>query len=91
MFVKGKSFSLFHQESNRGHKLRYNPRQRSPPCTLAVEKVKKFVEYNNIELILYNEEQGSVSEEIYSNIGEAIAVGFLNIRQNSSDYKNNIS
>ena len=51
--------------------------------------MKKFVEYNNIDLILYNAEQGSVSEEIYSNIGETIAVGFLNIRQNSSDYENN--
>ena len=79
--------SLFHQESNRGHKLRYNPRLRSPPCTLVEEKVKEFVEYNNIDLILFNAERGSVSEEIYSNIGEAIAVGFLNIRQNSSGYK----
>ena len=79
--------SLFHQESNRGHKLRYNPRQRAPPCTLAEEKVKEFVEYNNIDLILYNEEQGRDSEEIYSNIGEAIVVRFLNIRQKPSDYK----
>ena len=68
--------SLFYQENNRGHKLRYNPRQQAPPCTLIKEKIKEFVEYNNIDLILYNAERGSVSEEIYSNIGEAIAVGF---------------
>ena len=76
---------LFSQERNCGHRLPYNPRQRSPPCTLATEMMKQFVDQLNIELILYNEEQGSVLEKIHINIGETIAVGFLNIRQNSSN------
>ena len=71
---------LFHQERNHGHKLPYNPRQRSAPCTLAIKEIEEFVEYNNINLILYNVERGSVSEDIYSNIGDTISVGFLNIR-----------
>ena len=82
---------LLRQESHHGHRLPYYPSSRSPSCVLAVEKMKQFVDQLNIELILYNEEQGSVSEKIYSNIGENIAVAFLNIRQNSSDYKNNTS
>ena len=73
---------FFLNESNRkyGHKLRYNPRQRSPPCTLFKEKIEEFVKCNNIDLILYNTERGSVSEDIYSNIDDTISVGFLNIR-----------
>ena len=53
--------------------------------------MKQFVDQLNIELILYKEEKGSVSEDIYSNIGEIITVGFLDVRQNSSDYKKDMS
>ena len=34
---------LFRLERDRGHKLLYNPRQRSPPCVLAVEMMKQYV------------------------------------------------
>ena len=76
---------LFRLERDREHGLRYNPRQRTIPCTLALKMVKQFVECSNIELILYNEEYRSVSEKIYINMSEVIPVGFLHIRQNSSD------
>ena len=76
---------LFRLERNNGHGLRFNLRQRSLPCTLAPEKMKMFVECSNIELILYNEEYGSVLEKIYINMSEVIPVKFSNIRQNSSD------
>ena len=35
------------------HKLTYNPRQYSPPCSTALSKINEFIVYNNIDLILY--------------------------------------
>ena len=35
------------------HKLTYNPRQYSPPCSTVLSKINEFIVYNNIDLILY--------------------------------------
>ena len=35
------------------HKLTYNPRQYSPPCSTVLSKINEFIVYINIDLILY--------------------------------------
>ena len=35
------------------HKLRYNPKKPSPPCSKVLSKLNEFIVYNDITLILY--------------------------------------
>ena len=44
------------------HKLTYNPKQYSPLCRTALEKINDFIVYNDIDLILYK--GGTIEKDI---------------------------
>ena len=70
---------MYHFQSSQDHRLRYNPRQRSPPCSVAVSKINDFIVYNDIEVILFNEEPDSYNEKVDYKICEELGVQCSNI------------
>ena len=76
----------FNSESSAGHGLRYNPYRASPPCSVAVSKIKEFISYNDIELILFNVERDTYHEKIDIAICDELKVQYLNIRWVPGDY-----
>ena len=77
---------LFHFQSSHSHRLRYNPHQRVPPCSVAVSKINDFIVYNDIELVLFNEVLGSYNEKVDLTICEELGIQYLNIRWTSTQY-----
>ena len=78
--------NLFHSQSSHGHRLRYNPRQRAPPCSVAVSKMNDFIVYNDIELVLFNEEAGSDNEKVDKWICKELGIQCMNIRWTCAEY-----
>ena len=76
----------YYSESANGHGLRYNPYQRSPPCSVAVSKINEFIVYNGIEIILFNVENDSYHEKVNLAICDELAIQRLNIHWSPVDY-----
>ena len=77
---------LFHSESYQDHRLCYNPRHKSPPCSVAISKLNDFIVYNEIETILFNEEPDSYNEKVELKICEELGIQCRNIRWTYSQY-----
>ena len=77
---------MFHFQSSHMHGLCYNPRQRAPPCSVAVSKINDFIVYNDIEIILFNDDTDSYSEDVNSKICDKLGIQYMNIRWCSNEY-----
>ena len=77
---------MYEDESENGHRLRYYPRQRTLPCSLAFSKIREFLNHYGLNVVLFNEETDSYSEKVVLQICEELGLEHINIRWTPEKY-----
>ena len=70
---------LYSHEASYTLRLRCNPSTRVAPCSNAVSRLRDYIVYNNIELVLYNESHDSYNATVIMELCRELKVDCVNI------------
>ena len=77
---------LYSHEASYTHRLRYNPLTRVAPCSKAVSRLRDYIVYNNIELVLYYESHDSYNAAVIMELCRELKVDCVNIGWVPTEY-----
>ena len=69
----------FDAEAESGHRLRYNPSQKVAPCETALGRLREFIAWNNIDVLLFNEKHPSPSSAVILGLCRELDINSKNI------------
>ena len=69
----------FDAETQMGQRLRYNACQKVAPCETAIGRLREFIAWNNIDVLLFNEKHPSPASAVILGLCKALDINSKNI------------